>query len=237
LRTGTNVGTNALCILTGNPLFCFALPVVAYLALAASDPCSADPCQNGGRCLLHGDFGHSCACPEGYWGDVCERSVGFNLMLALAVISFAALGYCLLQRGLFATHDAQALRTKLHSMMFFNIFSALVFSVASFVDIIFPGNYFDFKAFLGAILVMLTLTAVCGISVVVYDIVVHTFHHDAAVNLQGRKIAMLAMAGVAVLAVFLIIDSFDTLKAGNTLIRGLLNIFNAGIEWITKLIF
>ena len=36
------------------------------------DPCSSDPCQNGGTCVSLGPVGIVCDCPEGYTGDFCE---------------------------------------------------------------------------------------------------------------------------------------------------------------------
>merc|ERR1711981_750300 len=37
------------------------------------DPCTADPCENGGSCVNEGDGTHSCICVAGFMGDNCEE--------------------------------------------------------------------------------------------------------------------------------------------------------------------
>ena len=49
------------------------LRTVSFLSSAVSDPCSPNPCENGGVCspnsLVSSDY--QCTCPDGYTGDTC----------------------------------------------------------------------------------------------------------------------------------------------------------------------
>ncbi|XP_022789279.1 neurogenic locus Notch protein-like isoform X3 [Stylophora pistillata] len=39
------------------------------------NPCTNNPCQNGGVCTVTGDDSYSCKCAEGYCGKSCEKAV------------------------------------------------------------------------------------------------------------------------------------------------------------------
>ncbi|XP_026579671.1 basement membrane-specific heparan sulfate proteoglycan core protein-like, partial [Pseudonaja textilis] len=39
---------------------------------ADSSPCDRRPCQNGGQCLLTGEYEFQCLCPDGFTGERCE---------------------------------------------------------------------------------------------------------------------------------------------------------------------
>nr|AKR17060.1 euphy [Fimbriaphyllia ancora] len=39
------------------------------------NPCTNNPCMNGGTCQVTGDDSYSCQCPEGYIGDNCEKRI------------------------------------------------------------------------------------------------------------------------------------------------------------------
>ena len=50
----------------------FILFTRVFLFLAVN-PCSEEPCQNGGTCgVLAGEFYH-CECPGGYYGKNCQK--------------------------------------------------------------------------------------------------------------------------------------------------------------------
>ncbi|XP_027054566.1 neurogenic locus Notch protein-like [Pocillopora damicornis] len=38
------------------------------------NPCTNNPCQNGGDCTVTGDDSYSCKCPDGYYGESCEKA-------------------------------------------------------------------------------------------------------------------------------------------------------------------
>jgi hypothetical protein len=44
--------------------------------LAGTDPCSTNPCRNGGACLRVNDTLYECACTEGWTGSICHSQVG-----------------------------------------------------------------------------------------------------------------------------------------------------------------
>ena len=37
------------------------------------NPCTNNPCQNGGVCTVTGDDSYSCKCADGYYGHSCEK--------------------------------------------------------------------------------------------------------------------------------------------------------------------
>nr|XP_058950806.1 neurogenic locus notch homolog protein 2-like isoform X2 [Pocillopora verrucosa] len=37
------------------------------------NPCTNNPCQNGGDCKVTGDDSYSCKCADGYYGETCEK--------------------------------------------------------------------------------------------------------------------------------------------------------------------
>lgn len=37
-------------------------------------PCAINPCKNGGKCLPIAGDDFTCRCPEGFYGDTCEKS-------------------------------------------------------------------------------------------------------------------------------------------------------------------
>ena len=39
---------------------------------APPNPCEPNPCKNGGTCEAQGG-NFTCACPDGYWGKLCEE--------------------------------------------------------------------------------------------------------------------------------------------------------------------
>ncbi|CAH3123723.1 unnamed protein product, partial [Pocillopora meandrina] len=39
------------------------------------NPCTNNPCQNGGDCTVTGDDSYSCKCPDGYYGESCEKGL------------------------------------------------------------------------------------------------------------------------------------------------------------------
>lgn len=43
-----------------------------YLISTIADPCTSNPCLNGGTCIGIGFGGFSCQCPAGYSGQRCE---------------------------------------------------------------------------------------------------------------------------------------------------------------------
>ena len=43
-----------------------------YLNLTVN-PCTNNPCKNGGTCTVTGDDSYSCQCAEGFYGDSCEK--------------------------------------------------------------------------------------------------------------------------------------------------------------------
>ena len=43
------------------------------------DPCSSEPCKNGGECLALGLLGIMCNCPEGFTGDFCDKVRHINI--------------------------------------------------------------------------------------------------------------------------------------------------------------
>ncbi len=47
---------------------------LSHFLLKALDPCSTDPCQNGGTCNDDNSGGFTCSCPSGYTGDTCSTS-------------------------------------------------------------------------------------------------------------------------------------------------------------------
>ena len=47
------------------------LVVFVFLHLIVN-PCTNNPCQNGGTCTVAGDDTYSCSCVEGFEGDNCE---------------------------------------------------------------------------------------------------------------------------------------------------------------------
>ena len=50
-----------------------------YLHLTVN-PCTNNPCKNGGTCTVTEDDSYSCQCAEGFYGDSCEKG---TLMTAL----------------------------------------------------------------------------------------------------------------------------------------------------------
>lgn len=55
--------------------------------LECVDPCAADPCENGGRCMAAGDFeagaiqlGFYCHCVPGFTGLYCEDGKNVELL-------------------------------------------------------------------------------------------------------------------------------------------------------------
>lgn len=44
---------------------------------AEIEPCSSDPCVNGGMCISESPFDFSCVCPLGFTGSTCELAMGF----------------------------------------------------------------------------------------------------------------------------------------------------------------
>ena len=37
------------------------------------NPCTNNPCKNGGTCTVNGDDSYSCQCAEGFEGADCEK--------------------------------------------------------------------------------------------------------------------------------------------------------------------
>lgn len=39
----------------------------------AMNPCTNQPCKNGGSCTVTADESYTCHCAEGFYGDSCEK--------------------------------------------------------------------------------------------------------------------------------------------------------------------
>ena len=39
------------------------------------DPCTLQPCQNGGLCFYNGTHDSYCVCPDKFIGDRCEKGM------------------------------------------------------------------------------------------------------------------------------------------------------------------
>lgn len=49
--------------------------IYASYYLIASDPCSPNPCLNGGSCFQNDNNIFFCNCPEGFTGDTCQQGM------------------------------------------------------------------------------------------------------------------------------------------------------------------
>ena len=47
------------------------------------NPCTNNPCQNGGVCTVNGDDSYSCKCADGYYGQTCEKGTSTINMIVL----------------------------------------------------------------------------------------------------------------------------------------------------------
>ena len=56
------------------------------------NPCTNNPCQNGGVCTVTGDDSYSCKCADGYYGQTCEKGTSTINMIVLDFF-FADRGY------------------------------------------------------------------------------------------------------------------------------------------------
>ena len=68
----------------------YSIPIFSI----GSNPCSSNPCQNGGTCSVDGDGEYECDCAEEFDGDRCEERMLIEMNIYTSVLNEYALLDC-----------------------------------------------------------------------------------------------------------------------------------------------
>ncbi len=61
--------------------YCIVFVIVNLQTDLEVDPCSSDPCQNHGVCVVQRAQNYTCICQVGYYGDNCELGNVYGMEL------------------------------------------------------------------------------------------------------------------------------------------------------------